>query len=313
MAGSGIMGNSVSALLASQRALATISHNISNATTEGYSRQQVEMVTRPPQFRQGSFLGKGVSAGNVTRNYDNFLTGQLRASSSSVAHVQTFETLALQVDDLLADEKAGLSPMLQNFFNSVQDVADDPSSVNSRQVMISEAQSLESRFNSLEFRMADLERDVSHRIAEEVVEINGLASAIADLNQDILLARGRGSGRAEPNDLLDERDQLLVDLAEHVNITVIAQDDGTINVAIGTGQLLVNTSNVNPVAIVTDTYDASRKEIGFDTGAGPVVISGLLSGGSVAGLVEFRSQFLDAAQNSMGKVAIGLTDRKSVV
>lgn len=304
-----LLGVGISGLTAARQVLTTVGHNIANAATEGYTRQRVELVTREPQFLNGSFQGKGVDSGNIRRIYDSFLSGQVRVSSSSVGHISIYEDLAIQVDDLLADPDAGLTPMLQNFFDAVQDLVDDPSSVTARQVLISEAVSLQQRLNTLDSRLGEMDTEVAQSLATEVIEINGIGQAIADLNHDIQLAYGLSAYSADPNDLLDQRDQLLVELAKHVKVTPITQEDGTVNVAIGSGQMLVLSNKLNPISLVNDPYDPTRAEVGFDLGGGSVAsITNLLGSGSIAGLVQFREEFLDVARNSLGRLALGLAE-----
>lgn len=275
---SGLLGVGVSALLTTQKVLNTIGHNIANANTEGYSRQRVEVLNREPQLLGGHFVGRGIETGDVKRVYDDFLTEQVRISQSNVGQITVFSELAYQVDDLVADPKAGLTPMLQNFFSAMHDTVYDPASVTSRQSLLSEARSLVDRFNTLESRLADMEKGVNQLLNESIIEINSLAQALADVNNDISLAKGRAV-HATPNDLLDTRDRLLSQLSEQIKVSQIEQDDGTINVAIGTGQMLVSSTNVSKLSLVSSAFDPTRQEVGFDTGGGAVLISDLLRGG----------------------------------
>jgi flagellar hook-associated protein 1 FlgK len=295
----------ISGLLASQRALTTVGHNVANVNTPGYSRQRVELDTRPPQLTGGSYIGKGVTVEDIRRSYDGFLTSQVRIGTSNVGENRAFNALAAQVDNLVADPATGLTPALQSFFDAVQALADDPSSVAARQVVLSEGETLVERFHTLDQRLADLRQGQAQRLRDAVDEVNSLASAIADVNYDIQLAVGQGSG-SQPNDLLDQRDELLRQMSDLVGIDVLEQGDGTINVFVGTGQALVVGTRTQQLSVVNSSFDPSQLEVAYDTGAGPVEISGLIRGGELAGLLQFRDQLLDPTQNALGRVAVGL-------
>ena len=266
MSSGDLLGTSISGLLAYQRALSVTGHNVSNAATDGYTRQRADLVTRPPTPAGDGFIGNGVTVNTVERVMDVFINGQLNAATAAHGQVQEFYRLASQVDNLLADPQAGLMPGLQSFFNAVHDVANNPSSASARQVMLSESQSLVDRFHYLDQRLEDLRNGVNASIDNKVNEINGLADSIAAVNRDIVLAQGRAGGQPA-NDLLDKRDTLIKQLAERVSVTTLAQDDGSLNVFIGTGQSLVVGQSAIPLKVVGNTFDPTRKEIAVVSGA----------------------------------------------
>ena len=219
--------------------------------------------------------------------------------------MQEFYRLASQVDNLLADPQAGLAPSLQRFFGAVSDVANDPSSIPARQVLLSEAQSLADRFHYLDQRLESLRNGVNTQITNTVSEINGLASGIAAMNRDIALALGTGAGQP-PNDLLDQRDELVRQLAERVAVTTVPQDDGALNVFIGNGQTLVVGGNASRLDVVGNPYDPTRKEVAITAGPISSIVSDMLTGGTLGGALQFRNEMLDSAQNALGRAAIGL-------
>jgi len=186
----------ISGLLAFQRSLSVTGHNISNVNTEGYSRQRAEIGTRPPQFQGGSFLGSGVQVESVRRIYDQFITEQIRTTTSLHSQNQTLHELAGQLDNILADPDSGLMPVLQSFFSSVQDLANDPSSVPARQVVLGEAESLTARFNDFYDRMDSLRSGVNSQMTTMVDEINSIAASIAEVNNAIRNAPRKASRSA---------------------------------------------------------------------------------------------------------------------
>ncbi len=305
MAGFGVLNVAVSGLVAANRAMTTIGHNVANVNTEGYSRQRVDIQSRPPQLSGGSFVGSGVNVVNTRRLYDVFAVNQQRVSSSSVGYADTYHELAQALDNLLADPDTGLTTPLQDFFNATSELANDPASSAVREALLAEGENLAVRFQTLEQAVADLDVRVNQGIRDAIAEVNSLTAAIAEVNHDILVAKGRAEG-AEPNDLLDQRDELLRKLAEKVNIAVIGQDDGTINVAAGSGQALVAGTQAASLVALPGVYDASRVEIGYRSGNQTANVTSLVSGGELGALVKFRSDLLDTAHNALGRVAAGL-------
>jgi len=178
----GILGTAVSGLKAFQRSLETTSHNISNVNTEGYSRQRVELATKPSQYTGAGYVGNGVNVANITRSYDQFVTNQVRSSLATFGEMDEFHKLASQVDNILADETTGMAPALKSFFNAANDVASDPASVPARQVLISEANLVSEQFKSINARFSEIRAGVNKSLALTVKDINTLATDIADLN-----------------------------------------------------------------------------------------------------------------------------------
>lgn len=306
MAGGDLLGTSISGLLAFQRALSVTGHNVANASTPGYSRQRAELVTRPPTPSGDGYIGNGVQLSTVARVVDNFLTGQMNAATAANGQLQEYYRLASQVDNLLADPAGGLAPSLQRFFNAVNDVADDPASTPARQALLSEAQALADRFHYLDTRLEDLSRGANVQITNSVSEINELAASIARVNGDIALSRGAAVNQP-PNDLLDKRDELVRQLAEKVNVTTVAQDDGSLSVFIGTGQTLVVGNTANRLQAVSNVYDPSRKDVALVAGTLSVNVTALMTGGELGGVLQFRAEVLDPTRNALGRTAIGLS------
>lgn len=306
MAGSDFLGIGISGLLAFQRSLNTTSNNIANVNTPGYSRQRVDLGTRPPQGTSAGFLGSGVQAMSVDRVYNQFLVDQVTRQTTLSSQLQTYLQFAGQVDNLMADPNAGLSPSLQEFFSSVQGVADDPASIPARQVMLSEADSVVTRLEYIYDRLDSLYSGLNTQLTNVVSEVNSLAGSIAKLNDDIVLQEGLANGQPA-NDLRDRRDELIRQLAEQVNVSTVAQDDGAINVFIGNGQNLVVGNRASTLNITGNAFDASQLEISISTGAGPgVEITRAMKGGAIGGLLDFRAEILEPSLNSLGQVAAGL-------
>lgn len=303
---SGLLSTSLSGLMAAQRSLETVQHNISNVNTEGYSRQRVEQSTRTPRYTGDGYVGQGVQVTNVTRSYDQFINKQLNSSLSAFGDADRYRQLSTRVDNIMADPSTGMAPAINRFFNALNEVADDPSSIPSRQVLLSEAETLTQSFNTLTDRFEEIRTQNNNDIGAMVNDINSLAKSIADINVQVTSGVGRTGGSMLPNDLLDEQDALFSKLAEIVNISVVPQKDGSSSVFIGNGQALVLSGSAAEFATIQDKFDPKRLEIGLKTPSGITNVTSQISGGSLAGSLRFRDEVLDPAQQQLGRVAAGL-------
>nr|WP_298719766.1 flagellar hook-associated protein FlgK [uncultured Steroidobacter sp.] len=301
-----LLNTSISGLLAFQRALDITSHNITNANTPGYSRQLPDFQTRTPQFLGGNWVGSGADVAAVNRAYDNFLSSQARSAASAFNQSNMYATQASRISNLFGDSTTGLSATLQKFVNSLQSVADSPNSVAARQTMLSEAQSLVERLKGYDASLKSLDAQVNASISTEADTITSLARGIADLNKQIASGYAR-SGQA-PNDLLDQRDRLIDQLSTHVNVNVVQTNDNQLNVFIGNGQPLVVGSDPAKVVATSDPYDPTRKRLAVQSSVGTIDITGSVSGGTLGGLLSFRSEMLDPARNTIGKISVALAD-----
>ena len=298
------LSNGVSALLAFQRAIDTTSHNIANVGTDGYSRQRAELVTRPPDIKGNGYVGSGVQVATTRRMYDDLLAQQVRISTSSFNSLDAYATQMDRINNLFGNTTTGLSVSMQKFSNALQDVANSPASLSARQVLLSEAQGLAERLKSYDSQLDGYGTQIESQITSETSEISTLAQGIADLNQKIALAGAHGQ---PPNDLLDQRDRLLDQLSGHIDVSTVRQDDGQLNVFVGTGQPLVMGGEAAKVLTIQDRYDATRQNIALQTGSGsPVEITANVTGGTLGGLLDFRTQILDPTRNALGRISIAL-------
>lgn len=303
-----ILNIGTSALLSFQRSLTTTGHNIANSDTEGYSRQRVNLATQPPQLTGVGYLGSGVKVTEIERMYDDFLAIQMRSAQTSASEMEIYFSHASRIDNILADPNIGLDPAIQDFFNAMQVVADDPSSISTRQVLLSEAGSMVNRYQDLSRQFSDANNNLNQEMSDLANEITGLAQSLARVNQGIVEAIG-ASGGGSPNDLLDQREVLLNDLSKLVGISVVPQDDGAWNVFIGKGQALVMGGVNATLTSINSASDPSQRDIAFTNVSGTQVVTSQLSGGELGGLINYRDQILQPAINQLGLVAIGMTDR----
>ncbi|MCP5244215.1 MAG: flagellar hook-associated protein FlgK [Burkholderiales bacterium] len=301
-----ILNSGISGLNAAQANLLTTSHNIANADTPGYTRQQVIQSTNIPQSTGAGFIGRGVNVTTVQRIHNQFLTTQLLQVQTQSSQLENHYNQISQVDNLLADPVSGLSPALQDFFSGVNDVAANPSSVPSRQAMISNSQALVSRFHSLDQRLSEMYQAANTEINSSVSEINSLAKQISELNHNIQMAEGAAGGHPA-NDLLDQRDNLINQLSKLVNTEVVKQSDGSSNVFIGTGQALVVGNQSMSLKAMVSPENPQKMTIGLVSGNKTVLLpEEQIHGGSLGGILNFRNDSLNEAQNALGRIAINL-------
>ena len=302
-----VMSIGLTGLGAARAALSTVGHNIANVSTEGYTRQEVVLTAGSPQFAGAGFIGTGVQVSNVVRQFSTFLESQRLAVESQQGFLQAFSTQAQQVNDVLSDPNSGLSPALQDFFAGVQDVASSPTSVPSRQSMLSLTEALVARFRALDARFSDLRDGVNAEIATSVERINSLAGQIADINSRISSSPG-GQGKP-PNDLLDQRDSLVKELNGYVKVTTVLEADGSQSVFIGSGQSLVVGGRSLTLGSAPAPEDPENQQISLVAGSARVPMpTSIFQGGQLGGLLSFRDEMLDRSQNTFGRIAMVLAE-----
>lgn len=294
-----------SGLLAAQVGLSTTGNNITNANVPGYTRQGVVQTDTPSQNTGAGFVGTGTEVSTVRRYYDNFLANQLRGAETNQASLEGFYKQISQIDNLLADPTAGLSPVMQDFFNGVQNATASPASAAARQSMLSTSESLAARFQGMSARLNEISEGVNSQIVSSVGEINSFARQIAELNNTIA---GLSSGGDLPNDLLDHRDQLITDLNKLVKTNVVQGDNNMLTVQMGTGQPLVVGNTAFTLGTAQAANDPSKMSVGYvaPNGKFTPLPDKVVTGGQLGGLIEFRNTALDGAQNQLGQVAASL-------
>lgn len=300
-----LLNISVSGLRAYQGALSTTSQNIANVGNDSYTRQRAELNARTPLREGPAFFGQGVDLTAVNRIIDQFNTIGLRDAASNVARLETFESHAVRVETIVADQQSSLMPALDTFFDALNDVANDPSANAPRIALLGSMEILQQSFNSIGSELQALESEINLTIRSEVGEINSIATELASLNER-LSSISTVSDR--PSDLLDQRDALLKKLSEKISVTVVEQADGNLNVLVGTGQLLVSGSITSTLVAQQDAAQPDRVSVAMQSSGGTVNVTDSLVGGSLGGLLDVRDNFLNDTQNRMGRLAIGLSE-----
>ncbi|SFN54537.1 flagellar hook-associated protein 1 FlgK [Formivibrio citricus] len=305
--GSSVYGIAVTGLNAANLGLTTAGHNIANANTEGYSRQTITQSAPYPQGSGSGYVGLGVRVDTIVRAYDRFAVQQLNSAQTKSSYYEAYLDHVQEIDNIVADSSTGISPALQDFFSAVQNVATNPSDTASRQTLLSMTQTLVNRFQTFDQRLTEMRDSLNGEITDAVSSINSYGKQIADLNNQIVVAQSAGQ---PPNDLLDKRDQMVLELNKLVKASTVSQPDGSINVFIGSGQSLV-TGGTNFSLVATQALsDPRRITVGYTQQNGSIVYlpENLLGGGQLGALLDYRSKSLDVAQNSLAQVAVGLAE-----
>ncbi|MCB4792996.1 flagellar hook-associated protein FlgK [Pseudomonas sp. NP21570] len=296
----------LSGLSASKTQLSITGHNITNVNTPGYSRQDASQATRSPQFSGAGYIGSGTSLVDVRRSYSEFLTSQLRSSTSLNSDVEAYKSQIDQLDSLLAGTTTGITPSLQKFFSALQTAAEDPANIPARQLVLAEAEGLARRFNTVYDRLSEQNSFTNKQMSAVTDQVNRLAGSIGSLNEAIAIAAANGK---QPNDLLDARDEAVRQLSGYIGVTVVPQDDSSFNVFIGSGQPLVVGSTVAKLEVVPGQGDPNRHEVQFISGGSRQGITSQITGGELGGLIRYREEVLDSTMNSLGRLSLAVSDQ----
>jgi len=300
-----ILSNSVSGLLAVQRALTTTGQNVSNANTEGYSRQRVEMNAQMPQFRGNGYVGTGTKVDSITRTFDQFVESQLRDATSDSSRLSFVQDFASQVTGVLGDTETGMARSTEAFFNAAGDVAANPTDITSRQAFLNQASALTDRFNRIDEQLAQLDAGIGQQANAVTREVSTFAREVADLNDKISTAYAQDPN-ALPNDLLDRRDLLVKNIAERINVRVTDDGAGSLNLAVGSGQSLVTANNASEL---TATNAPSGLEVQIEGRS----ITSQVTGGDLGGMIEAQSTLIQPLRSELGRSAMVIAQEVNAI
>jgi flagellar hook-associated protein 1 len=296
----------LSGLSANKTSLAVTGHNITNVNTPGFSRQETIQATRIPQFSGAGYIGSGTTLVDVRRIYNEFLNTQVRSSTALNSDTQSYLGQINQLDSLLAGSTTGVNPGLQKVFAALQTAAEDPANIPARQLALSEAEGLAKRFNTVYDRLYEQNAFINKQLSAVTDQVNQLAGSIAGYNDAIAIAASNGQ---QPNDLLDAREEAVRKLSTFIGVTVVAQDDNSYNLFVGSGQPLVVGSQASRLEVVPGLSDPLRSEVQFVSGNSRQGITSLITGGEMGGLIRYREDVLDTTLNSVGRLALSITDQ----
>ncbi|MCE0460325.1 MULTISPECIES: flagellar hook-associated protein FlgK [Pseudomonas] len=295
----------MSGLSASQTALVTTGNNIANVDTAGYSRQQTVQTTKASNQYGNVFIGSGTTLADVRRVYNSYLEAQLKTTTSLNSDAAAYQGQITPLDSLLSDSGTGLNGALTKFFASVQNVNAKPGDDASRQLLLSDAQALSNRFNSVASQMTEQSNNINGNLSSMVDQVNKLATTIAQLNKKIAEVSNTGGA---PNDLLDSRGEAIRQLSTFTG-TQVVENGSSLDIYLGSGQPLVMGNITNTLEAVPDKNDPGRMGIQLNSGSSSMDITSVLTGGEIGGLMRYRSTVLDPAMNELGRVALVVADQ----
>lgn len=288
-------------------ALNITSHNVANADTDGYSRQRAEISSSAPGIIGGGFLGGGSKVDMVHRIQADYIQTQLYSTNSGVERYSNQLQLAKQVEGLVAGNDEGIQQFLQRFYDSLQNVANEPTSLTSRQQVLDEAGNLESHINNLSSVLKDTQEQVNSQVKGLTTEVNQRLEIIQAINTQV--SRALASNAQPPNDLLDQRDQAILELSSYVDIKTFPQADGQIDIHTANGRLpLLSDNTLTRLEAGRGEYlDENRTEVYISIGGQRENISSQIRGGALGGVLDFRTNMLDKTQNDLGVTLNALT------
>ena len=285
-----------------QRALGTISNNIANVATDGYSRQEVVLQANPVAKVGNTYMGTGVTVDRLQRQYDTFVESNLRSSNSDLLSQEPMVNYANRVIDIMGGPSMGLSSALDQFFGSARNLSADPASSVLRGSFVRDAENLATRFGQLSGQLDLVQSETDQLVDSHVSEMNTTIQQLAEINIQLTKQKNASS---QPPDLLDQRDKLLKDLSGYARINTFFQQNGSVTVSLGpsiTRDVVVdgiksfrigtsfNAASPEKVALVIDPYgDAS-----------PLTS---LTSGKLSGLMSFREQVLGSSRSALNVLA----------
>ncbi len=301
-----LLNTAVTGISAYQKQLDVTGNNISNADTPGYSRQEALTSSAPTIYRGVGYEGTGVQIDRIRRIADEFAIDQLRTDTQQFKGFESYRDNVEQINQLLGDERTGLNAALSEFYSALQTASETPGFIPSREALLGNAKILQDRFQVVSDRMQDQLKAVNSGIQANVQDINALVSGVADLNEQISY-RQDASGRRQPNDLIDQRNEMLRQLSEIVDIEVV--DAGaTKDVYVGSGQALVLGLDARQLEVSGSPGDPTQNDVFFRNGAERINVTDRIQGGALGGVLDFREESLFPALNSLGRLAIGIAE-----
>jgi flagellar hook-associated protein 1 FlgK len=292
-----IFNIATSGLNAFQTALAVTGNNIANATNRGYSRQSISFTPSLSQKFGGSFVGTGVQVNSIYRNADQFANHQVRNSQSFKSQYESFYLQSSQIDKLLSQDGTSVSTSLQSFFDALSQLNNAPSTSASRDVAFNQSKLLVQQFSFLQTKLDESQASSTAQMSQAVGQINQLTLSIAGVNQQL-------KGNPTSPELLDQRDELLKQLSNFVDITTFDQGDGTVNVAIATGEILVAGTEKRDLSVTAGANNSTKILLG--NGAGQIDITAGINSGMLGGLLSYEHNILAQASQMLGQMAIGM-------
>lgn len=288
----------LSGILAAQRAMLVTAHNISNSNTKGYTRQSTIMATKLPVSTTAGTMGQGVELVKIIRHKDDYLNSRLRDISSSLGSASIKSQYLRELETVFNEtSEASLNNALASFFKGINDLSLNAENISSRATLVEKANTLTDTFHRTINELNQMKLFVKQSLESKISDINNLTTNIASINKQIAALNVKG---IESNDLLDKREALLLDLSKLINIRVITQNNGMVNVSTSGGTLV---SGVSSTTITSETDAAGAINI---VNANSENSKYVFKTGEIAGLQNFYNETLVDYDDKLDTLASGL-------
>ncbi|MCH6581002.1 MAG: flagellar hook-associated protein FlgK [Nitrospinae bacterium] len=299
-------------LQTNQLAIEVVGHNIANVQTEGFSRQEVILEANRPRQVGLAFLGTGVRATNITRDFDQFLFNQILGESSTLGNFDIRNTFFQRLETILNESGGvGLNNALSEFFTAFDDLASNPTNLAARTAVLSTAGTLATVFNRLGTALFQQRLNLDNAVTAEVTEINGMLNEIAELNRSILKIE---NGNVAANDLRDQRDLLIKQLSEKVDVQLIDTNDSNTTLTLSGGTPLVLGTTVFQLSTGANPDNRGFKDILVDDGMGGTInVTNQILDGELRGLLDMRDVETQGLIDQLDRLAAGLMEQVNSV
>jgi flagellar hook-associated protein 1 FlgK len=297
----------VSGLLAAQQQLATTGHNISNVNTDGYTRQRAEQNSALGLYNGGSYIGGGTYVQDITRLYDKFSYKEQLLNTSNLGGADALDSRLSQLNEIMSFSGEAITNSVDQFYQSVNGVADDPNDLGLRSIVLNQAEILSSDFRSLNQNFDELEKSINGGIEQVARQISDISLELARINETILQAKDLTQA-GQPNDLLDKRDQLVTELGQYTKVSTVEDNNGVLTVMIGQGTTLVAGITPLTVSVESGNPDPLKTQLRLVGPNSTVAINGAKLGGSVGASFEFRDENLTQVRSEINRLAMAISD-----
>ncbi len=298
----GVMNIGQTGIEANEAALKTAGHNLSNVNTPGYSRERVILEQHVPDMGHPGMMGSGVDARRIRRVVNHFLENQSTRQKTTLGFWESSRTSLGEIDSYYFHAQSeGLSRDLSRFFNHWETVANHPVDRAARSTLVTYGRNLGQDFHQMTALYAEARNRLGHQIEDQVAKINTRIARIAELNHNILAARGRGE---DPNTFLDERTRLATEVSRLTNAHFFHDKDGSLNLHLG-GQSAFSAEEVGHMTAVFDpVHDRYRMEFSPPSHSGPPIdITDRVRGGTLGGYLDVRDHKIKALQHHLDLLA----------
>lgn len=294
----------------SQTALQTVSHNVANKATEGFSRQRVDIQTNTPIELGQARIGMGAKTGMVTRVNNPFLEKQLEREGNQLSNMEARSALLGRVEQVYNEQvNKGLNQFMGEFFNAFRELSNNPESLASRTMVKETADHLTRDFGRINTQLTEIQKDADFRLKSLVNEVNEVSKEVANLNEKIQSVELQG---IPANDERDRRDLLLKKMSEKINIRYAEGDNGSMTITAGNNAILVSGFSHRELSVESTPASEGKREGNVDifykaTESGtPVKVTNQFTGGQVGGLLNVRDHVINGLLDKMDNLAFSL-------